>query len=105
VNLSDRVFQTFTVLFLHENKYYLFAMKIALLIFALIFSINKTSAQTAKDFAADWDKQHVSSLPPSNVRHKDLQKYLEQLKRQSGDLSNRMGNGRDKGFYVVADAR
>jgi hypothetical protein len=68
------------VLFLRGSKYYLLAMKFTLLIFALVFTIN-TPAQTAKDFAADWDKQHVSGLPPSNVRHKDLQKYLEQLKK------------------------
>ncbi len=57
-------------------------MKFALLIAAVLFLITTTSpAQTVKDFAADWDKQHISSLPPSNVRHKDLQKYLEQLKK------------------------
>ncbi|MBA3784340.1 MAG: peptidase M14 [Acidobacteria bacterium] len=57
-------------------------MKFALLIAAVLFLLTTTSlAQTAKDFAAEWDKQHISSLPPSNVRHKDLQKYLEQLKK------------------------
>ena len=57
-------------------------MKFTLLIAAVLFLITTTSpAQTVKDFAADWDKQHISSLPPSNVRHKDLQKYLEQLKK------------------------
>ncbi len=70
------------VLFLRKNKYHLFAMKFVLLIAAILFLITTPSpAQTVKDFAADWDKQHVSSLPPSNVRHKDLQKYLEQLKK------------------------
>jgi len=47
----------------------------------LFFSMNTTAhAQTANDFAAIWDKQHVSVLPPSQVRHKDLQKYLSDLK-------------------------
>lgn len=47
----------------------------------LFFSMNITAnAQTARDFADIWDKQHVSVLPPSQVRHKDLQKYLNDLK-------------------------
>ncbi|MGI8469610.1 MAG: M14 family zinc carboxypeptidase [Pyrinomonadaceae bacterium] len=37
-------------------------------------------AQTARDFANIWEKQHVSKMPPSQVRHKDLQNYLNQLK-------------------------
>jgi Zinc carboxypeptidase len=58
-------------------------MKTAFSIFFLltIFLMNiETHAQTAKDFAKIWDKQHISKLPPSTVRHKDLQDYLEQLK-------------------------
>jgi hypothetical protein len=44
---------------LRGNKYYLFPMKYLSLIFIFLFFIN-TTAQTAKDFAADWDKQHFS---------------------------------------------
>ncbi|HEY8561786.1 MAG TPA: M14 family zinc carboxypeptidase [Pyrinomonadaceae bacterium] len=40
----------------------------------------ETSAQSAKDFAEIWEKHHISNILPSNVRHKDLQKYLAQLK-------------------------
>lgn len=40
-----------------------------------------THAQTAEEFAEIWDKQHVSNILPSNVRHRDLQKYLENLKK------------------------
>ncbi|MCA1625811.1 MAG: peptidase M14 [Acidobacteria bacterium] len=56
-------------------------MKNVLIIFAAvsIFLMN-TYAQTPKDLAQIWEKQHVSKLQPSQVRHKDLQKYLEQLK-------------------------
>jgi len=56
-------------------------MKFALLIFALIFSINKTSAQTAGDFTAAWEKQHFSKILPSNLRHADLKKQLDELKK------------------------
>lgn len=57
-------------------------MKLAFLIFSsLLFLMSiETSAQTAQDFAAVWEKNHVSRIMPSNVRHADLQKYLEQLK-------------------------
>ncbi|MBA2493455.1 MAG: peptidase M14 [Acidobacteria bacterium] len=72
------------VLFFNRNRYYLFIMKYAWLIFAilLVFLISaKIQAQTAKDFADGWEKQHISNILPSNVRHRDLQKYLEQLKK------------------------
>jgi hypothetical protein len=58
-------------------------MKIAALILLTlsIFLMNiEMKAQTAEEFAAAWDKHHVSNILPSNVRHKDLQKYLENLK-------------------------
>ena len=38
-------------------------------------------AQTAAEFAQIWDKEHVSNKLPSNVRHKDLLKDLEDLKK------------------------
>ena len=58
-------------------------MQKVLLFFAtlLILLMNiETSAQSAKDFAEIWDKHHISNILPSNARHKDLQKYLAQLK-------------------------
>ncbi len=39
------------------------------------------AAQTTQNFADDWEKQHISNILPSNVRHKDLQNYLTQLKK------------------------
>ncbi len=57
-------------------------MKISHALFALLLlpmSI-QTNAQTARQFAEMWDKQHVSRILPSQVRHRDLQKYLEELK-------------------------
>lgn len=56
----------------------------AILLISVIFSIFlmniEIKAQTPKEFAEIWDKQHISTLQPSQVRHKDLQDYLEQLK-------------------------
>ena len=58
-------------------------MQKVLLLFSILFILLmniETHAQTAKDFADIWDKNHISNIAPSNVRHKDLKKYLEQLK-------------------------
>ena len=64
--------------------YHLVAMKFSplILIGILFISMNiKTRAQTPKDLAEFWDKQHISTIFPSNARHKDLKNYLEQLKK------------------------
>ena len=37
--------------------------------------------QTPESFAADWDRAHLSALAPSSVRHEDLKKYLDQLRK------------------------
>lgn len=36
--------------------------------------------QTPEQIAAAWDESHVSRIPPSDVRHADLKKYLDELK-------------------------
>ncbi len=62
---------------------YLIDMQKVLLLFSIlfIFLLNiETHAQSAKDFADAWEKYHISNILPSNARHKDLQKYLGQLK-------------------------
>ena len=55
------------------------------LLIALILSIFllniETRAQTPKDLSEAWEKNHLSSILPSNVRHKDLKNYLEELKK------------------------
>src|SRR5215203_6750964 len=47
--------------------------------FILLMNI-ENRAQSPKDFAEIWEKHHISNILPSNVRHKDLQKYLTELK-------------------------
>jgi len=37
-------------------------------------------SQSAEKFAEAWEKEHVSKIFPSDVRHADLKKYLEGLK-------------------------
>jgi hypothetical protein len=53
-----------------------------LLSLSLAASLMDTQAQTAAQLAEIWDKEHVTNILPSNVRHKDLQKYLEGLKKR-----------------------
>ena len=54
---------------------------------AIVFSLTmllfplQAFAQAAADFAEIWEKEHVSNKFPSNVRHKDLLKYLDDLKK------------------------
>jgi len=57
-------------------------MKLRLLILAAIILMNSTIfAQSAKELASEWENGRVSKLFPSDVRHADLKKYLEQLKK------------------------
>ena len=55
----------------------------AALVFSLIlFAFSMTAiAQTPSELAEMWENEHISTILPSNVRHKDLKNYLEQLKK------------------------
>jgi len=55
-------------------------MKYASLIIVFLFFIN-ADAQTEKDLAAGWDKQHITKMLPSNMRHADLKTNLGELKK------------------------
>ena len=48
---------------------------------AISLLLMKISGQTPQQLAEIWEKQHVSKILPSNVRHKDLQNYLEGLRK------------------------
>ncbi len=64
------------------DSVYLMSMRHLFLIslVAFVLSMNAHS-QTAEKFASDWEQEHISTLFPSDVRHADLKKYLEQLKK------------------------
>ncbi len=56
-------------------------MKPALIISLAIMVYSLQSfAQNTAEFSDIWEKEHVSDKFPSNVRHKDLLKYLKDLK-------------------------
>ncbi len=44
-------------------------------------------AQTPKELADIWESQHVSRILPSDVRHKDLKVYLEQLRSLGSNVA------------------
>lgn len=67
-----------------ENRYHLVSMKLSLLVllmFSAFLVITKVQAQTPKELSEIWEKQHISRIFPSNVHHKDLKTYLEELKK------------------------
>jgi hypothetical protein len=49
--------------------------------FSILIAAMTIYTQTAAQLAAIWDDHHISKILPSNVRHKDLKNYLEQLKK------------------------
>ena len=54
---------------------------VSTLALTLMILTMQTSSQTTAEIAEIWDKQHVTNKFPSNVRHQDLKKYLEDLKK------------------------
>ena len=55
-----------------------FLLVVSLLLITAAINMN---AQTPSELAEVWDREHVSRILPSNVRHKDLQRYLADLKK------------------------
>lgn len=57
-------------------------MRYFLGVFFLVFvSLMTAYPQTAEQFAALWDDEHISKILPSDTRHADLKKYLDQLRK------------------------
>lgn len=58
------------------------SMRLFCLIFLAVFAPSMNAyAQTSEQIADLWEKYHISARFPSDVRHADLKKYLEQLKK------------------------
>jgi hypothetical protein len=53
---------------------------VCLMIFTFLLNFG-AQAQTPQDLFEAWDKNRISNIFPSDVRHKDLKNYLEQLKK------------------------
>ena len=61
--------------------------------------------QTAEKFAEIWDKEHISKIPPSDVHHADLKKYLEQLKTLGLPVQEVGRSGANREIYQVEFGR
>lgn len=55
--------------------------KLGLFLLAVSVLLMNAYSQTPENLAEYWDKEHISTLFPSDIRHADLKKYLEQLKK------------------------
>lgn len=51
------------------------------ILLVLLVSLMTAYSQTAEKFAAIWDEEHISNIFPSDTRHADLKKYLDQLRK------------------------
>jgi len=57
-------------------------MKIAVFTLLMVVLYSAMAiAQTPRQLAEIWDKEHISRMFPSDVRHKDVLVYLEELKK------------------------
>lgn len=56
-------------------------MRLFLLTGLLLALSMQLYSQTPELLASEWDKQHLSAIPPSNARHDDVKKYLDELKK------------------------
>lgn len=70
------------------------------LLFVFLMS-NQAQAQTPQDLAAIWDKQHITTMPGSQVRHADLKKYLEKLKQAGLSVIEAGRSGENREIYQV----
>src|SRR5688572_8113383 len=56
-------------------------MSRALLALLFITFLMNTQAQTPAELDRIWEREHISKIFPSNVRHRDLKQYLDELKK------------------------
>ena len=50
-------------------------------VLSLLLFAEATSAQTPASLLRDWQRQRITNIPPSLVRHADLKRYLDSLRR------------------------
>lgn len=81
-------------------------MKSAALILIAFFTLSiEVMTQTPQDLADIWDKQHISTKFPSNVRHADLKNYLQELKRQGVRVEEVGRSGANREIYQMEFGR
>lgn len=73
----------------------------SLLVIAALQMTSFAQEKNAKDLAEIWDKTHISRIAPSNVRHKDLKIYLEELKAMGLKVDEVGRSYMDREIYQV----
>lgn len=76
----------------------------AALLLGLVCFMN-AHAQTPETFAADWEKGHISRIAPSDVRHADLKKYLDALKKLNVKIEEVGRSGGNREIYQMEFGR
>jgi len=77
-------------------------MKFAVLAPVVLFLLlMNTHAQTTQQLAQIWDQQHVSNILSSNVRHSDLKKYLEGLRKHKVKVQEVGRSGANREIYQI----
>lgn len=60
----------------------LLSMRRFLFIFlAVMVSLFNVPAQTPEDIASDWEKWRISNVLPSDTRHSDVKRYLDEIRK------------------------
>lgn len=78
---------------------------VGLTLFILFVSLMNAYAQTAQELGEIWDKKHISTLFPSDVRHKDLKVYLDKLKKLGLKVDEVGRSGANREIYQVEFGR
>jgi hypothetical protein len=89
---------------LQKQKFILSCMKrftLTLTALLILLMTKNILAQTPQDFAAAWDKQRITTIAPSAVRHTDLEKYLEQLKAAGVAVTEAGRSAADREIYQL----
>lgn len=71
----------------------------------LCLSIMNTHAQSPKDLAEIWEKDHISTIFPSDVRHSDLKNYVVKLKKLGIRINEVGRSGADREIYQAEFGR
>lgn len=81
-------------------------MKINLLFLLMVLLYSSMSfAQSPKELAETWEKEHISRLFPSDVRHKDLVAYLEDLRKLGLKVDEVGRSNADRSIFQVEFGR
>ncbi len=73
------------------------------LVFSLLIMVYtlQAFAQTAAELSEIWDREHVTNILPSNARHKDVVKYLDDLKKLDVRVNEVGRSGQNREIFQI----